>query len=244
MNNVLMRPLRKSVWMARAARGVFRLVKDPTRLEEVFVLANGTESSEIGQHIVAEFKKKPEHRVALERRPRLGKVDLDALGRLPLGTLGRTFADDVRRLGIDLEDIEKIAVVKDDFDFVRAHMRETHDIWHTATGFKTDVPGELGLQSFYLAQLQAPLSAVLLAVGFLNTFFYAMEDRDARMREIVRGWLLGKRAKSLFGVAWAEMWELPLTEVRRRLRLDVEDVARAIDRFEGTPEAALEALAA
>jgi ubiquinone biosynthesis protein Coq4 len=232
--------MRKPIWMIRAARGVFRLVKDPTRLEEVFVLANGVEGGDFADELIAAFKSKPEHVDALERRPRLGKVDLDALQRLPLGTLGRTFADDVRRLGIDLDDIEKIDTVKTEFDFIRAHMRETHDIWHTATGFKTDVAGELGLQAFYLAQFQAPLSAILLAVGMLNTFFYAMDDRDARMREIVRGWLLGKRARSLFGVEWAKLWELPLAEVRRRHRLEVDEVARTIERFEARPEAALE----
>lgn len=238
------KPIKRASWLFRAGRGMVRLVRDPTRLEEVFVLANGTETSAIGEEIVARFKDHPEHRVALERQPRLGKVDLDALQRLPVGTLGRTFADDVRRLGIDLEDIERVETVKTEFDYVRAHMRETHDIWHTATGFKTDVAGELGLQAFYLAQFQAPLSAILLAVGFLNTFFYAMDDRDARMRQIVRGWLLGKRARTLFGVVWNDLWDLPLSEVRRRLRLDVDDVERAIDRFDGRAEAALESLAA
>lgn len=235
--------MRDPIWMFRAARGVVRLVRDPTRLEEVFVLANGVEDS-VGACIVADFKKHPDHAAALRSQPRLGKVDLDALGRLPLGTLGRTFSDDVRRLGIDLGDIEQIDEVRTEFDYVRAHMRESHDIWHTATGFKTDVAGELGLQAFYLAQFQAPLSAVLLGVGFFNTFLYAMSDRDARMRQIVRGWLLGRRARSLFGVPWAELWALPLTEVRRRYRIDVDEVERAIARFESEPEAALESLAA
>lgn len=232
------------IWLFRAARGMVRLVRDPTRLEEVFVLAEGVESTKIGDRIVACIRAVPEHAVALERRPRLGRVDLDALGRLPLGTLGRTFADEVRQRGIDLDDIEKIERVRTDLDFVRAHMRETHDVWHTATGFETDVAGELGLQSFYLAQFEAPLSAILLAIGFLNTYFYAMDDREARMREIVRGWLLGKRAKTLFGVAWAELWELPLSEVRRRLRIETDEVARTLERFEGRPEAALRAAAA
>ena len=78
-----------------------------------------------------------------------------------------------------------------------AHMRETHDIWHVATGFGTDVAGELGLQAFYLAQLKAPLSTLLLSVGMLNTFLYAMDDRDWRMRNIVRGWLMGKEGPLL-----------------------------------------------
>jgi ubiquinone biosynthesis protein Coq4 len=60
----------------------------------------------------------------------------------------------------------------------------------------------------------------------------------------VRGWLLGKRAKSLFGVEWAKLWELPLAEVRRRHRLEVDEVARTIERFESRPEAALEQMAA
>jgi ubiquinone biosynthesis protein COQ4 len=224
----------------RLVRAVVRLVRDPRRLDEVFRIADSMESREIAARVEEEFRRDPAHVAALEARPRIGKISIGALVALPAPTLGRAFADFLLANELDPEDIE-VNAVKTDFDFVRAHLRETHDVWHVATGFPTDVAGELGLQAFYLAQFRAPLAAMLLTVGMLNTLFYAMDDRDARMRAIVRGWLLGKRARPLFGYRWAERWDRPLAEVRRELGLDLDDVDEAIDALVG-PEPVLEAL--
>ena len=216
--------------IARAARAFVRLVRDPANLDEVFVLADAMESSMAIEQIRAEFATDPAHVRALEERPRLGKLDLDALSALPAGTLGHEFAANMRRLGLDPDDIV-VNDVRTDFDFVRAHLRETHDVWHTVTGFGTDVAGELGLQAFYLGQFRAPLSALLLMVGFANTLFFSMDDKDARMREIARGWLLGRRARTFFGVRWADMWAEPLGDVRRRMSVDVDVLDRFLDEF-------------
>lgn len=226
----------------RLLRGVVRLVRDPRRLDEVFRIADAMESADIAARVEAEFKQDPSHRAAIEARPRIGRISIPVLAAMPKGTLGRVFAEFLVENGLDPEDIE-VNPVRSDYDYVRAHLRETHDIWHVATGFPTDVAGELGLQAFYLAQFRAPLAAMLLTVGMMNTLFYAMDDRDARMRAIARGWLLGKRARSLFGYRWAERFERSLAEVRRELGLDVDDVDEAIDALVG-PEPVHEALRA
>ena len=178
-----------------------------------------------------EFSRVDLARRVLRERPRLGEVNLGKLLTLPEGTLGRSFADAMIRMKLDPKDILVPEKVESDFDFVRAHLRETHDIWHPVTGFDTDVAGELGLQAFYLAQFQAPLSALLLMVGFANTLFFAMDDRDPRMRAIVRGWLIGKRAEPFFGVRWADMWERPLVDVRRELQVDPDLASELVDGF-------------
>ena len=41
------------------------------------------------------------------------------------------------------------------------------------------------------------------------------------MHAIVRGWLLGKRARPLFGVRWNELWVTPMENVRRGLAVDL-----------------------
>ncbi len=230
---------------AKALRSFVRLVRDPTRLEEVFVLAESVETEEAAARVAEVFQKDPRSARVLRERPRLGEVDLSRLAKLPEGTLGRVFADAMIRMNLDPKDILVPEVVESDFDYVRAHLRETHDVWHPVTGLETDVAGELGLQAFYLAQFQAPLSALLLMVGFANTLFYGMEDRDRRMREIARGWLIGKRAEPFFGVRWSEMWEMPLDEVRRTLRVDPDLASELIDGFvAGLPSARLRAMLA
>ncbi len=216
---------------AKALRAFVRLVRDPTRLEEVFVLAESVETPEAAARVAEVFQGDPRSARVLRERPRLGEVDLGALSRLPEGTLGRTFADAMIRMKLDPKDILVPERVASDFDYVRAHLRETHDVWHAVTGFDTDVAGELGLQAFYLAQFQAPLSALLLMVGFANTLFFGMQDKDRRMREIVRGWLVGKRAEPFFGVRWAEMWARPLADVRCDLHVDPELASQLVDGF-------------
>lgn len=221
----------------RMVRAVVRLVRDPRRLDEVFRIADAMESAEIAARVEAEFRGDPAHLDALRDRPRIGRLEVARLAAMPPGTLGRAFGDFLVENQLDPEDIE-VNAVRSDFDYVRAHLRETHDVWHVATGFATDVAGELGLQAFYLAQFRAPLAAMLLTVGMLNTLFYSMDDRDARMRAIARGWLLGKRARSLFGYRWAERWHAPLGEVRRELRLDVDEVDEAIEALVGPEDVA------
>jgi ubiquinone biosynthesis protein COQ4 len=216
---------------AKAVRGLVRLTKDPTRLEEVFQIAEGFETQERAAAILKDFRDDPQHAAALRDRPRIGHLDLPSMKRFAPGTLGRAVHDELTRLGIDPKDIV-LPTGDSEFDFVRAHMRETHDIWHVVTGFDTDVAGELGLQAFYFAQFRAPLPPLLLSVGMMNTILYAMDDGDRRMRAIVRGWLLGRSAQTFFGVRWAELFDLPLAEVRRRLGVDLAAIESAIDRFD------------
>jgi ubiquinone biosynthesis protein Coq4 len=44
------------------------------------------------------------------------------------------------------------------------------------------------------------------------------------MRAIVRGWLLGKRSRPLFGMRWDDHLERPLDEVRRSLGLELDAI--------------------
>lgn len=207
----------------RGVRAVARLTMDPTRLDEVFVLADMSEESPEIERMLEAIRSDPTFSKALFDRPRLGHVDLDALATLPEGTVGREYAEFMRARGLSHDDL-LLVEGEGEMDFVRNHLRETHDIWHVATGFDTDVAGELGLQAFYLAQLAGPLPVLLLTVGMLNTLFRAMPDARRRLDAIARGWLLGKRARTLFGVAWAERWAQPVEAFRREHAIDVDGV--------------------
>jgi ubiquinone biosynthesis protein COQ4 len=177
------------------------------------------------------FPKRPKRRV-LSKRGRVGTIDLHALAAYPEGTLGRVYGEHMLRNKLDPSAIPNLPSTTSR-EFLRAHLYETHDIWHVATGFATDVAGELGLQAFYLAQLPTRLAPALLAGGLFNTMLFAWGDRDRRMRAIVRGWLLGRRARSLFGVAWAGEWSTPLAEIRSRLRLETDAIESALVSFDG-----------
>jgi len=220
-----MNVLSKAALGARATLAFVKLVRDPSKLDEVFNILDSLEAGEDGQAIVREFFENPEHAEVFRRRPRIGALDLGVLGRLPEGTLGRAFADEMRARGLDPSDIQMRADDGTPAGYVFTHLRETHDVWHTATGFDVDVAGELGLQAFYLTQFRAKLSMLILSLGLLNTFFYATEDRTRRMDAIARGWQMGRRSRALFGFDWAAHWATPLAEVRQKLGLDVDDAS-------------------
>jgi ubiquinone biosynthesis protein Coq4 len=214
------------VHITRAVRSGVRIARDPSRLDEVFNLFDAgsklLEGSEASKRILASLKRDALGVSAFRDRPRLD-VDLVQLRSLPVGTLGYEFAAHMDRLGLDPAALPKLAP-SDEFNYVVAYLYDTHDVWHVVTGFSADVAGELGLQAFYLAQFPATLAAMILLAGFANTLFLNFEDRDARMTAITRGWLLGKRASSLFGVRWNDLWSTPLSEVRAQLCLDLPAV--------------------
>ncbi len=204
---------------AKALSSFVRLVRDPRGLDEVFVISDALADPSIGAPIIEAIRQQPAAPAAFAERPRIGRIDIRALAQLPEGTLGRAYADLMQGNELDPGDLPTIEA-KDDFDYVRAHLYETHDIWHVVTGFDTDVAGELGLQGFYYAQIPSPLSTVLIAAGMLNTAIRGFGEHDVRMREIVRGWLMGRRATPLFGTRWAEQWERPLADIRAELKID------------------------
>jgi ubiquinone biosynthesis protein COQ4 len=222
----MMMRARKTLHGARSLVAFLRLMRDPSRLNEVFELADGMDRShpEVIQQMAAGIRRDEAGAKALRERHRLGLPDLDALGKLPPGTLGRSFADHMRRNGLDPAALPQ-RPARSELEFVLAHLYETHDIWHAVVGFDTDVAGELGLQAFYIAQVEGRLGLLLIAMGLLNSAYdqQGFEDRRRRMDAVVRGWLLGRRARPLFGLRWDDLWERPLVQVRAELGLALDE---------------------
>jgi ubiquinone biosynthesis protein Coq4 len=199
------------------------LVKYPTRLDEVITLADEIADDKVVQEFIDDVGKDPVGARALETRQRLRVVPAE-LRQLPKGTLGREYIDFMDGNGLRAEDLPT-RPADNAADFVRAHLYETHDLWHVLTGFATDVAGELGLQAFYLAQLPARLSPLLLAIGMTNTLVFGFDDRVARMDAITHGWQLGKQAKPFFGRDWSAMWDRPLADLRAELGISTPPTA-------------------
>jgi ubiquinone biosynthesis protein COQ4 len=212
-----MNALKNRLLVARAIWSFVDLVRNPEHLDRVFEIADALsgQKRDVLERMRDHFAIDPRGAAALRDQPRL-VVDLATLGALPVGTLGRTFADHMRANGLDPSALPTLPSA-DDIQFMRAHLYETHDVWHAVTGFATDVAGELGLQAFYAAQTPGGLPLMLIAMGFLNSALYARDDRERRFQAVVDGWQMGKRAEALFGVRWDELWARPIAEVRALL---------------------------
>lgn len=195
-----------------------RIVRDPSRLDEVFSLTDSLADDAALQSIVSRCAATPEGLAALATLPRLGRLDCSMLQTFPPGTLARAFAEHMLAHNLDPSAIPTLPA-HDERDWVKAHLYETHDLWHLVTGFETDVAGELGLQAFYAAQLGIGLPLAIIAAGLLNATLFAPADGDSRMQAIVTGWTMGQAAQSLVGVPWDDMWHQPLSEIRAQLRI-------------------------
>jgi ubiquinone biosynthesis protein Coq4 len=212
---------RKAVAAVRAVRAFAALVRDPTRLDQVFALADAAMDEATRDAMLANVRRHAQGRAALAERPRLTCPDLGQLARLPAGTLGHAYAAHLHAAGLDPSKLPQRAT-PDERSYLLAHIYETHDVWHTVTGFATDVAGELGLMAFYAAQGPSKGPLAILTAGLVNTMRGHMDDKDRRLDAITRGWTLGRRAAPLFGVRWADRWSEPLADLRRRFALDLE----------------------
>ena len=97
-----------------------------------------------------------------------------------------------------------------------------------------------GLTTDY-ALIATGVGAALIALIFLNGFVKSPEDMSRRVAALSRGWLLGKRARPLFGTNWNELFGKPLSEVRRQFNIEIAAVDELLARgvaAEGAPERA------
>jgi ubiquinone biosynthesis protein COQ4 len=102
-------------------------------------------------------------------------------------------------------------------------MRDTHDLWHAATGYSGDVLGETALLAFIFAQTWNPGIAFILAIGLSKTIAFPSGGSMAR-NTILDGFRRGLRAAWLPAQEWEVLLALPVGEVRRRLSLGAPPV--------------------
>ena len=199
---------------------VWRVVRDPSDTYEAGIVELGFARSRLGrrfarwEEIVETLRRDPRTAPALQERRPCAAIDLDALGRMPEGSLGRVFAEHcrVRALNPNLVYIEPGGEV----DWMLHHLYATHDVWHVVSGWGNDEIGEYGLGGFYSAQLAgATFFGFLFSLVALSTVLRRRSFRDF-MEAIVAGYQSGKRAEPLFGVDWSEFWEVPIDTVRIR----------------------------
>lgn len=139
---------------------------------------------------------------------------LEELSKMPSGTLAQTYANYMISQNLTPDFYDNIEIVND-ATYIMMRMRETHDLWHVLTGFKTDVPGELGLQAFMFAQIRTPLAPILICGRCLVSTFKNPSEVFSIFEEVAQGWLMGRRAKPIFSLDWEANWFKQLSELRK-----------------------------
>jgi len=171
------------------------------------------------QLIVQQLSQHPQVREAFKSRFSLGEIDLEQLSKLSEGSLGRQYAEHM--LHNQLKPLQA-PPAESDHDFLGTHLAETHDIWHVMTGSKTDILGEVTLQAFCAAQLDySRFWLALLTKNLLKSTIYSIESSTQYMDSLTKGWLMGKKAKPLFGIDWNTQWETPIEQLRNNLDIEI-----------------------
>lgn len=208
--------------LPRALRAARALAADPDDTQHVFTLIESL-SWRTNERLLAGYRKDPLGRRMLRERPQLlpRLCDRAALAALPAGSLGRAYLAFVDAEGITADGLVEASEAgqrglhdpDSEAAWVGQRMRDTHDLWHTVTGYKGDILGEVSLLSFSNAQVWNPGISVVVGVGVLKI-------RELRVaRSIARARLAGLRAAWLPLAPWEELLPRPLEVVRRRLRV-------------------------
>jgi ubiquinone biosynthesis protein COQ4 len=164
-------------------------------------------------------------------------ADRAALARAPEGSLAHAYLEFVTRENISAAGIRAAYEAGHDDDgldpsraWMAARMRDTHDLWHTATGYTGDALGEAALAGFQFAQTWNPGIAVILSLALLKTATHPL-GAGAR-RTIYEGFVRGLRAAWLPAQEWEDLLVLPLSEVRGKLGLGTPPAYTPIRSYE------------
>lgn len=199
-------------------QGFMAFVKNPNDTESVFDIADAMGRTEAQAAAVAYLKSIPAVAQIMAERYIAPVPDLKYLLSLPEDSLGYVYSSHMTEANFDPEFYRKV-VIQDDFTYIVLRVRQTHDIWHTVTGFGVDVLGEISLQAFQLAQNRSPLSVMLMAGAILHTIRIS-DNLNAVMQGIDRGYRMGFQAKPFLAQKWEEAWEKPLSEWRTQLGVE------------------------
>jgi ubiquinone biosynthesis protein COQ4 len=209
--------------LPRASRALAALLRDPDDLPKVFTLIDSI-SGTAPHRLLLAFRRSESGRRLLRDRPDIVPILADRAGlrALPEGSLGRAYLAFVESEGISPEGIKTASDVISPragaFSFLNQRMRDTHDLWHAATGYQGDVLGEVSLLAFTLAQHWNTGVAFIVLAGLMKGFG-RMETSVIR-----EGYRRGRAAAWLPAQEWEELIPLPLGEVRARLKLGTPPV--------------------
>jgi ubiquinone biosynthesis protein COQ4 len=209
---------RHQIHYLRTLSGVVGMIRNPEGTDSVFDIEDGLRRSGAMASFMQRVSSLPGVPELMAERYLASPLDVDALARLPAGSLGRALAGHFRDHGFDPDYYRKVEVVSD-LDWVLMRMRQSHDIWHVVTGIGTDRVGEIALKAFELAQTWRPMAAVITCGGLLRYLLKDPEQMGAVLAAIGHGYQLGYRAQPLLAQRWECHWERPLSSWRQALGL-------------------------
>jgi len=167
--------------------------------------AEALSKTEFGQKLLAE-------RPTLQK----GSIDLDALAKLPEGTVGRAFAEYF--VTNKIAPFETPYEVRNEVDYLIKWYRETHDLHHVLTGYATDAVGEMELQAFALGNQGFRVSKMIL------TFAAVLRPHNLPpmwkyWSRLKRAYARGQQTANLFSVRYDQFLHSTVVSLREALKV-------------------------
>ena len=144
------------------------------------------------------------------------ELDLEALARLPDGTLGREF---VRYFEVNgIEPFVSQYPVDSDVDYLSKRYRETHDLFHVITGYGTDELGEMELQAFVFGNLGLRQAAFILLLSLPHQVrTMGLREMPEYFRRLRAAYRRGRRSREMLSVRYENLWEQPVAALAESL---------------------------
>lgn len=181
---------------------------------------------------VEDFRRIPEQKAFLDAHYFAEPLDLEALARLPEGTVGKAYHDFIvlngleKNIAINYRKFHESLASSGQLDRMPEELRyaiirgfQIHDLLHVMTGYPATSRGEIALQAFCLAQLRFPYFAMWMSVTTTRMTFLDPDSIVPVMDAISEGWTHGRTARNIQMLRLEEMIERPLAEVQREFGL-------------------------
>lgn len=234
-------PTGSSRWI-EAFRAIRTLIRNPDDTSQVFRVIRAFSDRSLNRQF-ERFRATPQGRRILAGESTLLErlTDRDALKRLPLGSLGRTYAEFTRAEAISPKGLVEASLAappeSPDMGLERrlfaARLRDSHDLWHVVTGYGRDLIGESALLAFTYRQTGNRGIGLIVAAAY----WQAGRGLPGGRAMIRGGYRRAARADWLPAADWESLLERPLAEVRQTLRIEPVERYAAV-RSVGAPSLA------
>lgn len=200
---------------------ILKISKNPEDTMAALKVAEALHGLNLIEQETAKLRYLPEFQGMWAQKKMMKPFNLKEMQKLPVGTVGRAFADHMISRNLD-PDFYNVLEINSEETYAMMRLRQTHDLWHVFTGFDTNVPDELGLQAFMLAQTHSPLAPMLIGSGLVKNGL--MEPAKARdiVLKVSQGWQMGMNAKNVFAIDWESHWETPLKDLRSQYQVQAQ----------------------
>jgi len=189
-------------------KGEDLVIQDYANLQSVVDLFESKEK-------MLKFYSQSEYAVAAIKNKTRFQIKMNELKFLPPESLGFSLYQHIATLGDSYSELSSLPA-NTDYDYIAAHLYESHDVWHAVLGLNTSIDDEVNLQAFLAAQSPGYLFNSFCVLHLIGVLFFRPSQLMNRSRALYQFHQRGKKAKHLFGVDWNQFMSVDLNLVRAK----------------------------